>query len=358
MNLDDLAIQPCPWLRGSGDASDVVLSTRVRLARNFSDYPFVGRGCERDLRDIVKTVEKKLPDVFGDVDVAFLDFNEVPDDVALLLQERNHVSREFCRATHPRALILQENEEFSVMVNEEDHLRIQSIISGLALKEAWRRVDKIDDLFDSVFQYAFDEKLGYLTASPSNLGTGLRASVVLHIPGLVETGETPKVLRSLQKLNLTARGIYGKDMRPLGEFYHISNLSTLGPPELLIVDQFREVVDCVVAYEREARETVLRENRSGALDRACRALALLGSARSMPFDEALTHLSSVRLGVRTGLLDGVSNSTIDNMLLQIQRAHLRRIAEAKGVVSDDDDEDALRAAYIRKKLIEKETDAQ
>lgn len=234
------------------------------------------------------------------------------------------------------------------MVNEEDHLRLQATASGFALRDLWKKVDKLDDAFESELDYAFDEKLGYLTACPSNVGTGIRASVMLHLPALIETNEIEKVLRGLQKMNLAVRGIYGEWSRVLGEFFQISNQATLGATEEEIVEQLSEVIPSVINYERQARQTMLEKDRDGALDRCCRAFALLKSARAITMEEAMAHLSSVRLGVRLRLIDAVPISVLDELTAAIQTAHLRRLTGAKA--DAEIDEEVLRAEYVRKNL--------
>ncbi len=349
MNFNDLLRRRCAWLRDDGPDADVAISSRVRLARNLSGFSFVSRATNDDLRNIVAACSRVAENKFPTDETEFIDFADVSEDDARFLQERLLVSREFAEAgTRPRAFLLDKREDFCAMINEEDHLRLQATASGFALRDLWKKVDELDDAFESELDYAFDEKLGYLTACPSNVGTGIRASVMLHLPALIETNEVEKVLRGLQKMNLAVRGIYGEWSRVLGEFFQVSNQATLGASEEEIVEQLCEVIPCVINYERQARQTMLEKDRDGAMDRCCRAFALLKSARAITMEEAMAHLSSVRLGVRLRLFDAAPISTLDELTAAIQPSHLRRLT---GTNADAEvDEEVLRAEYVRKKL--------
>lgn len=349
MNFNDLLRRRCAWLRDEGPDSDVAISSRVRLARNLSGFPFVGRATNDDLRNVVAACSRVAEKRFSTDEAEFIDVANISVDDARFLQERLLASREFVEAgDRPRALLLEKNENFCAMVNEEDHLRLQATAGGFALRELWKKVDELDDAFETELDYAFDEKLGYLTACPSNVGTGIRASVMLHLPALIETNEIEKVLRGLQKMNLAVRGIYGEWSRVLGEFFQISNQATLGASEEEIIEQLSEVIPCVINYERQARQTMLEKDRDGAMDRCCRAFALLKSARAITMEEAMAHLSSVRLGVRTHLFDDVPISALDELTPAIQTSHLRRLTGVKEGVEVD--EEVLRAEYVREKL--------
>ena len=349
MNFNDLLRRRCAWLRDDGPDSDVAISSRVRLARNLSGFPFVSRATNDDLRSVVAACSRVAEKRFSNDAAEFVDIADISVDDARFLQERLIVSREFVEAgERPRALLLEKSENFCAMVNEEDHLRLQATASGFALRDLWKKVDELDDAFESELDYAFDEKLGYLTACPSNVGTGIRASVMLHLPALIETNEIEKVLRGLQKMNLAVRGIYGEWSRVLGEFFQISNQATLGASEEEIIERLSEVIPCVINYERRARQTMLEKDRDGAMDRCCRAFALLKSARAITMEEAMAHLSSARLGVRLGLLDSVPISALDELTPAVQSSHLRWLT---GVKADAEiDEEVLRAEYVRKKL--------
>ncbi|MBR0224890.1 MAG: ATP--guanido phosphotransferase [Thermoguttaceae bacterium] len=353
MKLDDLTQMQSAWLQEGGKDSDVVISSRIRLARNLDGYSFVGKATDLDLDNLKSSVLSVMAKLFRPSETTCLDFADVSNDDAVFLMERQLVSQEFVNSKRPRALLFHNREEFSVMVNEEDHLRLQATAGGFALPETWNRVNALDDKLESELTYAFDDTLGYLTASPANVGTGLRASVMLHLPGLVETGEIAKALRGLQKLNLSVRGLYGEGSRPLGEFFQVSNQTSLGVSEESIVDELCGVVPSLVEYERKARATMLARNREGVLDRCFRAMGLLKMARTMSMEEAMTHLSSLRLGVRLGLLEQIPIQLVDDLFLHIQPSHLKRLMNVPvSREKDDEFEEKLRADYIRSNIPE------
>lgn len=349
MDFNDLSRRRCAWLQDGGADSDVAISSRVRLARNLSGFSFVGRATENDLRGVVEACARAAAKKFSADETETLDFSNVALDEARLLQERLLASREFVEAgDRPRALFMRKDETLSAMINEEDHLRLQAVASGFGLRELWKKIDAVDDAFEEELDYAFDEKLGYLTACPSNVGTGIRASAMLHLPALIETNEVEKVIRGLQKMNLAVRGIYGEGSRIVGEFFQISNQATLGVSEEDVVERLGEVIASVINYERQARQTMLEKDRDGALDRCCRALALLKSARAISVEEAITHLSSLRLGVRIGLIESAPIAVVDELTSAIQPSHLRRLTGTKP--DAEIDEEVLRADYLRAKL--------
>ncbi len=348
MDLDKLLGRPCGWLRGNGADSDVVISSRARLTRNFAGFPFVNRATDSDLERVVDLFLGTAGRLFNEDEASTVDVALLTNEDARFLLERRLIGSQFVDSKRPRAALFATDESFSVAVDEEDHLRLRATAAGLALNEVWEKANALDDRFEAELDYAFDEKFGYLTSCPSNVGTGLRASVLLHLPGLIETGEIAKVLRSLQKLNLVARGFFGDESRITGELLLISNQTTLGVSEQAIVKQLLEVVDCVVDYERKARQTILERNRERLFDRCSRALGILRSARSTSFEEALVLISSLRLGVRLNLLEQTSIELVDALTLQVQPAHLRKIADEEG--NFEEDEDVVRADFLRKKL--------
>ena len=348
MNLDDLTKRRGAWLRGDGPNSDVVISSRIRLARNLAGFPFAARASASDFKNVVDKVVDAANAVLPKGDFEIIDFAALSEDDATLLHERQLVSQEFVNLDRPRALIFQHNEELSVMVNEEDHLRMQTTASGFVFKELWKKINEFDDLFESKLDYAFDKQFGYLTACPSNVGTGMRASVMLHLPGLIETGEISRVFHSLKKINLEVRGFYGEGSKPLGEFFQVSNQATLGLSEETIVEQLGQIVESVLKYERDARNVILTRDKEGLLDRCFRALATLQSARLLSVAEAMEKLSSIRLGVHMKLFNSITPSFVNEALVNIQPVHLRRLADLQGYSPCEDD--VLRADYLREQF--------
>src|SRR5438094_4254252 len=249
----------------------------------------------------------------------------------------------------PRGVAFAPNEIISVMVNEEDHIRLQVIRSGFALDEAWQDADRLDDKLEEKVPYAFSEELGYLTACPTNVGTGMRASVMLHLPALVLTKQIEKVFRALQKINLAVRGLYGEGSRASGDFYQISNQVTLGKSETTILNEIREVIPQIILYERQARNTLVRENRQWLHDKVARAYGTLCSATMMTSEETMDLLSSVRLGINLSLLEDITIPTVNELFIHTQPAHLQKLM---GTLLDGEERNAARARYLRTRLRE------
>jgi protein arginine kinase len=242
-----------------------------------------------------------------------------------------------------------ERETVSLMVNEEDQLRLQVMRSGLSLDEAWQEIDRVDDLLEQRVTYAFSEEYGYLTACPTNVGTGMRASVMLHLPALGWTKQIEKVFRALQKINLAVRGLYGEGSRASGDFYQISNQVTLGKSETAILEEIREVIPEIIKYERHARKMLVSENRQALQDKVARAYGTLCSATMMTSEETMDLLSSVRLGINLSLLEDLTIATVNELFIHTQPAHLQKLM---GNLLDGEERNAARARYLRTRLRE------
>ena len=240
-------------------------------------------------------------------------------------------------------------ETVSLMINEEDHLRLQVMRSGFALEEAWQEIDHLDDLLEQRLNYAFSEEFGYLTACPTNVGTGMRASVMLHLPAVEWTRQIEKIFRALQKINLAVRGLYGEGSRASGHFYQISNQVTLGKSETSVLGEIREVIPTIINYERQAREVWMRDNRQALQDRVSRAYGTLCSATMMTSEETMELLSHVRLGINLGLLEDLTIATVNELFIHTQPAHLQKLM---GSVLDGEERNAARARYLRRRLRE------
>jgi protein arginine kinase len=349
MDLNNLSRTSGEWLRGTGPESDIVISSRVRLARNLAAFPFTNRASANQKAEI----EVMLRERIGKLEVEpRLSYVNVPGLTALdrqFLVERQLISRELATADGPRGVALGQQETVSLMVNEEDHLRLQVMRSGFALDEAWQDIDRVDDLLEERLTYAFSQEFGYLTACPTNVGTGMRASVMLHLPALVLTKQIEKVFRALQKINLAVRGLYGEGSRASGDFYQISNQVTLGKSETTILTEIREVIPQIISYERQARSTLVRETRQALQDRVSRAFGTLCSATMMTSEETMDLLSSVRLGINLGLLDDVTIPTVNELFIHTQPAHLQKLM---GSALDGEERNAARARYLRGRLRE------
>jgi len=336
-----------PWLCGQGPESEIVISSRVRLARNISGYPFKSKATEEDRQRIEELLHQTMPKILDPESYYELDMESLSPLDRHLLQERQLISREIADAEGPRAAFVAKDESFSIMVNEEDHLRMQAMTSGLDLLKVWGRINDLDDRIESCLSYAFSPELGYLTACPTNVGTGLRVSVMLHLPAVTFVQEIEKVFRGLQKLNLAVRGIYGEGSQALGDFYQISNQITLGRSEEELIQQVREIVDRIVQYEHKARETLLQNDREMLLDKAARSLGLLQNARTMSSEEAMHLLSSIRLAVNLKIIDVPTIPLVNELLLFIQPAHLQKLS---GTELSAAERDLARAEFLRRKL--------
>lgn len=354
MKLEDLAGRCGEWLRGSGPESDIVISSRIRLARNLADFPFVRQCDDKDRSAIQKTLCDAVEDEKELSDVSYVDVDGLPKVDRQFLVERQLISRELADGDGPRGVAINDGEKFSLMLNEEDHLRIQVMNSGLDLDTAWEQINRIDDLIEERVTYAFHDSLGYLTACPTNVGTGMRVSVMLHLPALVITRQIEKVFRSLQKISLAVRGLYGEGSQAMGDFYQISNQITLGRSEDELISQVAEVVPAMIDYERKAREFLVKESQKDLHDKVSRAYGTLCSAQTISSEETMMLLSSVRMGVNLGLIKDIEIPIINQLFIHTQPAHLQKL---RGTELDTADRNIERARYLQQHL-RRETDGE
>ncbi len=349
MNLDSLTQQSGEWLRAAGPEADIVISSRIRLARNLSSFPFTNRATTHQKAEIEQYLQARLEKLDFEFPLGYVNLAVITPLERQLLVERQLVSRELANSEGPRGVAVAPNEIVSIMLNEEDHVRMQVIRSGFSLDEAWQEADRLDDKLEEKVPYAFSEELGYLTACPTNVGTGLRASVMLHLPALVLTKQIEKVFRALQKINLAVRGLYGEGSRASGDFYQISNQVTLGKSETTIINEIRDVIPQIIAYERQARQTLTRESRPAILDRVKRAFGVLKNAAMMTSEETMDLLSSVRLGVNLGLIDDIDIVVVNQLFIHTQPAHLQKLL---GRELDSEERNSERARFLRNRLSE------
>ncbi|HEX5269447.1 MAG TPA: protein arginine kinase [Gemmataceae bacterium] len=349
MNLDSLTQTSGEWLRGTGPESDIVISSRIRLARNVAAFPFTNRASAYQKAEIEIMLRDRVARLDLDPRLEYINVPNLSPLDRQFLVERQLISRELAAAEGPRGVALAPRETVSLMINEEDHLRLQVMRSGFALDEAWQDIDRVDDMLEARISYAFSDEFGYLTACPTNVGTGMRASVMLHLPALVWSKQIEKVFRALQKINLAVRGLYGEGSRASGDFYQISNQVTLGKSETQILNEIREVIPQIITYERQARNAMLKESRQSIHDRVSRAYGTLCSATMMTSEETMDLLSSVRLGVNMGLLDDVTIVTVNELFIHTQPAHLQKLM---GSLLDGEERNAARARYLRTRLRE------
>ncbi len=337
------------WMEADGPFADIVLSTRVRLARNLRDFRFGIRAGPQDRAEILDRATRAASATRSLGEGAVMQMSRLPEESRRLLLERHVVSRELvgeAGSAPPAhaALLLASGQTLGVMVNEEDHLRLQSLVGGFRLQEAWRRADRLDDELAAHLDFAYHPEFGFLTSCPTNVGTGLRASVLVHLPGLVLTQEIGRVLQGISQVGLTFRGLYGEGSEVVGNFFQISNQTTLGKSEEELIDHLQSLVQRVVEYERQARAVLLRDAPMVIEDKVWRAYGLLRYAHSISFEEVMNLLSGVRLGVGLKLIPGLSVFTLNQIMIFAQSAHLQRMA---GKPLAKNEEDMSRATYIR-----------
>lgn len=338
------------WMKGKGPHSDIVISSRVRIARNISDLPFPMLATASQAAEVVTRTEQtlaQLPQTEHLVGAELLHMDDLTPLQQRVLVEKHLVSPALADESRHGAVVLSGDEAVSVMVNEEDHLRIQCLFPGLQLKEAWALASRIDDFFEERLDYAFDETLGYLTSCPTNVGTGVRASVMMHLPALVMTQQINRILPAVTQVGLAVRGIYGEGSEAVGSLFQISNQVTLGQSETEIVDKISSVALQLVHHEQRAREQLMHEVRVKLEDRVQRSLGVLAHARVVDSKEAMRRLSDLRLGIDLGLVSGISATILNELIVQTQPGFLQHIS---GRQLDTDERDVCRASLIRERL--------
>jgi protein arginine kinase len=339
------------WLDASGPDGNIVLSTRVRLARNIADRRFTIRSDAPESEMILEEVEAASKAAGQLQDAALIRVDQLESVERQLLHERHLISRELAglegeRGVRSGAALLTDGT-VGMMVNEEDHVRLQCLKSGFALSDAYADLERLDADLGRRLGFAFHDEFGYLTSCPTNAGTGLRASVLIHLPGLVLTKEIAKVLQGLSQVGLTFRGLYGEGSEVVGNFFQLSNQTTLGKSESELLDHLGDMVQKVIEYEEEARRILERDAPTVIADKVWRAYGLLRYARSLSFEETMNLLSGVRLGVGLNLIPDVSVYTLNKLLIFTQPAHL---AQREGRELGDPELATARAAFTRQLL--------
>jgi protein arginine kinase len=347
VKLDDLIVGPSPWLQPGGPQSDIILSTRVRLARNVAGRPFSSRLTPEHREELEAWLKKAILKSLEPKGVAWFELDGMPDIDRRCLVERHLISRELAGGEGHRGVAIDPTQRIAVMANEEDHLRLQVYSPGLQLDETWRDADEVDDRIEREVTYTFSPKLGYLTACPTNVGTGMRASVMLHLPGLVLTKQIEKVFRAVARMRLAVRGLYGEGTQATGDIYQISNQVSLGRSELDILKTLGAVIPQIIAYERQARDVLATESPKYLDDRIFRAWGLLTHARTISSEETLTLLSAARLGIHMARLKGGDIGAINELFLLTRPGHIQKM---RGAELSEAERDIARAEYIRKRL--------
>ncbi|WP_437207199.1 protein arginine kinase [Planctomicrobium sp. SH664] len=347
MDLDELTGTSGEWLRGTGPESDIVVSSRIRLARNLAEFPFPSRADEKTRFEVNTILRDHIARLSVDPPLDYVDVADLSKVNRLFLVERQLISREHAESQGARGACIGRQETVSLMINEEDHLRMQVMRSGYALESCWEQINSIDDELEQRVAFAFSDEFGYLTACPTNAGTGMRVSVMLHLPALVMTKEIQKVFQAMHKMSLAVRGLYGEGSQAMGDFYQISNQVTLGKSEEQIIQNLKRVVPDILSYERKARLALVKGDRQRLHDQVSRAMGVLSSARQISTEETMELLSSVRMGINLGLVDDIEISTVNELCIQTQPAHLQKI---RGEALESSERNAVRAALLRERL--------
>ena len=331
----------------TGEFDDVVLSSRVRFARNMGMGAFPGWDDQAGRLRVLSLVRKTLQKLGAGK--GWLPWEKMSDEERMRMQERHWVSREMVESPAETGVWLSEDKRVSMLVNEEDHLRIQGIVKGCDLRGAWRLARDMDDALGSQLEFAYSGELGYLTACPSNVGSGMRASVMVHLAGLALTGEIDGAIRGLERMGYAVRGVSGEDSESAGEVFQVSNAGTLGTPGQKVLEDLEEVAEELVRQERWARQFLREEDSVVAEDCVARALAAAGAARLMTTSEGMAHLSAVRLGVAAGFVGGATLEALDEMMARIQPAHLAHGARDPRVLEEGREtlRDMCRAELMR-----------
>ncbi|MBL8860640.1 MAG: protein arginine kinase [Planctomycetes bacterium] len=347
------------WLASTGPDSDVVVSCRVRLARNVEGLPFVARMEPKAALELCGRLREELVAARLDGETRWVAMSDATPLVRVLLRERHLVSRDLAPAEDGgaalpgRAVAFGATESIAAMVNEEDHLRLQALASGFDLARAWRRAQDLDRTLEARVPFAHTRELGYLTGCPTNVGTGLRASVMMHLPALsLVRSELEKVFAAAQRTGLAVRGMYGEGSRAAGDFYQVSNQITLGRSEEQLVADLQALVPAIVQFERDLRRLLAIERRAALEDRIQRSLGLLRSARALQTDQALAHLSTLRLGLELGLIQEPRLSLLNELGVQVQKAHVQALAQEEPgpTLVEASERDRLRAGFLRARL--------
>ncbi len=347
MDFDQLLENPADWMKAGGPSGDIVMTSRVRLARNVRGFPFPGWARKQER---VRVWEKVRPAVGGlrEMENAFIE--ELSGLTAIqkqVLVERHLISREHAAKGVGCGAVMDGRQSVSIMVNEEDHLRMQAVRPGLSLRAAYQLLDRVDSELEEQLDYAFDNELGYLTACPTNLGTGMRASAMLHLPALVLSEQINPVIQAVNKIGLAVRGLYGEGTEALANLFQISNQNTLGEEEGEIVARLHKVIEQIIDHERNARLKLQEEKLTMLRDQIGRAYAVLRYAHVIPSKEALNLLSMLRLGADIGFLPQADRKLMDQLLMEIQPAHLQTLVKKK---LEPEARDVLRAEIMRRKL--------
>ena len=335
------------WMTSGGEHSDIVMATRIRLARNLRGYLFPIASTEDEALAVDKMVVGALMDGDRGDTYSYLKMSELSQLDREVLVEKHLISPQLAHPDRSGAVMLAEDEMVSIMVNEEDHVRIQCIYPGLQLEEAYQQADAVDDVLEKELPYAFDEEFGYLTSCPSNTGTGMRASVMMHLPALTMTKQIERIIPAISRLGLVVRGSYGEGSKALGNIYQVSNQVTLGKTEQEIIEELENITSRLIGHEKQSRKTLMEKSKTALEDRLFRSLGTLAYARLLQTGEAARCLSDVRLGIDLGLIDDVDVSIMNELMIFMQPGFLQQYAKTE---LTQEERDIFRAKLFRERL--------
>lgn len=347
MTVQELIKQKSELTHSKSMPEAIVLSTRIRFARNLENFNFPDWSKLENRKKLLDLCSKEI----GELDIMkegeIFDCAQMNDIEKRALVERHLISPEFAQRGEGSGVLVNKDQNIAVMINEEDHLRIQVLRNGYKIKSAWQEIDALDNKIDERLNYAFSGQLGYLTACPTNLGTGMRASVMLHLPALVLAGQMEKVIRACSHLNLAVRGIYGEGSEAIGSIFQISNQKTLGESEEEIIKKLTGVLDTVIEQERNIRQQLLVVERVKLYDKIGRSFGILRNAYSLTSNEAMNLLSLMRLGIDLNILESKHRRMVDSLLMESQPAHIQLMM---GVEFPVEESDSFRAMMLRGKF--------
>lgn len=337
------------WMSAEGPDSDIVLSSRIRLARNIEQYRFPFAFSNEEAVQVIQMIKSRMQEQrfmrAGEMDLLIMEHLQPLQKRVLV--EKHLISPNLAEGSNHGACLLSENEDVSIMINEEDHIRIQVLFPGFQIKEALEMANEIDDWIEDYVDYAYDEEVGYLTSCPTNVGTGLRASVMMHLPGLVLTHQMNRIIPAINQLGLVVRGIYGEGSEALGNIFQVSNQITLGKSEIEIIEDLMSVVSQIIAQERNSREALRKTSSIQLENRVWRSFGVLAHSRIIESKEAADCLSDVRLGIDMGYIDNVSRNILTELMIVTQPGFLQQYS---GGPLRPEERDIRRAALIRERI--------
>lgn len=347
MGIRDILSNPGEWLRSEGPHHQIVVSSRVRFARNLRNFSFPGWAKKTERLQILETIKPKVEELGEMQDADSVYSQDLSALEKQVLVERHLISREHAAKGVGSAVVMNRKQTLSIMINEEDHLRMQAIRSGLQLKSVFKMLDKADSELETKLDFAFHPQLGFLTACPTNVGTGMRASAMVHLPALVLGEQINQVIQAVNKIGLAVRGLYGEGTEALGNLFQVSNQTTLGEKEDEIIERLNKVILQIIEHENNARQMLLQKKSTTLLDHVGRGYGILRYAYSMSSKEALNLLSFMKLGIDLGIFPEEWRVSIDELFMETQPAHLQKGSQQKLAAEE---RDALRAEIIREKL--------